>query len=144
MAWTYSGDPADSTRDAVRFLVGDTDTTDQLLNDAEVAFCIAESGGSIYQSAHDCCYSIASKFSRLATSKTVGDLSLSYADRAQAFFALANELLELGARREPPIPWASAANMQRTSDKTTPPTNGTDFWTGQMDYDRGNYWRTNP
>jgi len=144
MAWTYSGDPANSTKDAVRFLIGDTDTTDQLLNDAEVNFCIVQAGESIYQSAHDCCYSIASKFSRMATSKTVGDLSLSYSDRAKAFFELANELLELSARREPPIPWASPANMQRTDEKSVPPTNGTDFWTGQMDYNRGNYWRNTP
>ena len=37
MAWTYGGDPAANARDAIRFLCGDTDTNDQLLNDAEVA-----------------------------------------------------------------------------------------------------------
>ena len=30
MAWSYSGDPDSSALDSVRFLVGDTDTNDQL------------------------------------------------------------------------------------------------------------------
>jgi len=144
MTWTYSGDPSSSNRDAIRFLVGDTDTDDQLLNDAEVAFCIAQAGEGLYQAAHDCAYAIASKFSRMATSKSVGDMSLAYQDRAQAYFNLANELLELGARRDPPTPWVSDQNMKRASDKTIPPENGTEYWTGQMDYERGNYWRNTP
>ena len=127
MAWSYSGDPATSSKDAVRFLIFDTDTNDQLLQDAEINWCIAQAGDSVYQAAHDAAYAIASKFSRMATSKTVGDLSLSYADRAKAYFELANELLELGARREPPTPWVSPENMKRASDKTVPPTNGTEY-----------------
>lgn len=136
MAWTYSGDPATSDRDKVRFLIGDTDSTDQLLQDAEIAYVITEAGGSIYQAAHDAAYAVASKFSRMATSKSVGDLSLSYSDRAKAFFDLANELLELGARREPPTPWISPSNIVRASAKTLPPSNGTEFYTGEFDYYR--------
>ena len=136
MTWSYSGNPASSEKDAVRFLIGDTDTTDQLLSDAEINYVIAESGGSIYQAAHDACYAIAGKFSRMASSKSVGDMSISYADRAQAFFALANELLELAARREVPTPWVSPDNIVRAADKIVPPANGTEFYTGQMDYFR--------
>ena len=62
MSWSYSGNPADSALDKVRFLIGDTDTTDQLLTNEEINYTIAESGGSIYQSAHDAAYAIASKF----------------------------------------------------------------------------------
>ena len=134
MAWSYSGNPADSEKDAVRFLIGDTDTDDQLLSDAEINYVIVESGGSIYQAAHDAAYAIAGKFSRMASSKSVGDMSISYADRAQAFFALANELLELSARREVPTPWVSPDNIIRAAQKTIPPSNGTEFYTGQMDY----------
>lgn len=134
MTWTYSGNPASSEKDAVRFLIGDTDTSDQLLSDAEINYVIVESGGSRYQAAHDAAYAIAGKFSRMAQSKSVGDLSISYADRARAYFELANELLELGARREVPTPWASPDNMIRAAQKQIPPTNGTEFYTGQMDY----------
>lgn len=134
MTWTYSGNPADSEKDAVRFLIGDTDTNDQLLSDAEINYVIVESGGSRYQAAHDAAYAVAGKFSRMAQSKSVGDLSISYADRAKAYFELANELLELSARREVPTPWASPNNMIRASQKTIPPSNGTEFYTGQQDY----------
>jgi len=144
MTWSYTGNPADSMKDAVRFLINDTDTNDQLLSNEEIQWCISQAGDSVYQSAHDACYAIASHFSRMATSKSVGDMSITYTNRAQSYFDLANELLELGARRNPPTPWASEDNMKRASDKTVPPSNGTEYWTGQMDYERGNYWRNTP
>jgi len=134
MSWSYSGDPSSSAKDKVRFLVGDTDTDDQLLNDAEVLYVITESGGSIYQSAHDAAYAIASKFTRMASSKSVGDMSVSYSDRAASYFSLAKALLELGARRQPPTPWISPQNIVRASEKDMPPANGTEFYTGQTDY----------
>lgn len=134
MAFTYSGNPATSDRDAVRFLIQDTDSDDVLLQDAEVDWCITQAGASVYQAAHDAAYAIASKFSRMATSKSVGDMSLSYADRAKAYFELANELLELGARRDSPRPWVSPDNVIRAAAKTQPPSNGTEFWTGVTDY----------
>lgn len=140
MTWTYTGDPSDSPKDTVRFLIADTDTSDQLLSDEEIAYVLSEAGGSVYQAAHDAAYSVASKFSRMATSKSAGDLSISYSDRAAAFYRVANEMLELAARREPPTPWVSPENMKRATDKTVPPENGTEFWTGQMDYERSNYW----
>ena len=42
--WTYSGDPASSDKDAVRYLIGDTDTTDQLLSDEEIGYSISRAG----------------------------------------------------------------------------------------------------
>ena len=46
MAWTYDGDPSANARDAIRFLIGDTDTNDQLLADAEVAWVNSQVTGS--------------------------------------------------------------------------------------------------
>jgi hypothetical protein len=40
MAWTYSGDPSTSDRDAVRFYVQDTDPDFQLIADEEIDFLI--------------------------------------------------------------------------------------------------------
>jgi hypothetical protein len=133
VAWTYSGDPSDSEKDAVRFLIGDTDTTDQLLSDEEIQYTITESG-SLYQAAHDCAYAIASSFARMATSKSVGDLSLSYSDRASSFYQVADRMLQLQAKRQPPTPWIDPDNIIRASQKTIPPSNGTEFYTGQQDY----------
>lgn len=42
MTATYSGDPSSSGADEVRFLLGDTDTTQAKLSDAEIAFLLTE------------------------------------------------------------------------------------------------------
>ncbi len=41
MTWSYAG-PAASDRDAVRFLVGDTDETTQLLSDEEIDYLVGQ------------------------------------------------------------------------------------------------------
>lgn len=144
MTWTYV-DPNNNDRDKVRFLIGDTDSTEPLLSDEEIAFTIAEAGGSVYQGGHDACYAISAKFSRMAQSKSVGDLSLSYADRAGAYAAQAKRLQELGARREPPSIWVAPGSLVRADNRTDSGSNGTEFWTGQMDYLRtGDVFRPQP
>lgn len=42
--WSYSGDPATSDRDEVRFLVQDVDPTTPLLSDAELDYLLAQWG----------------------------------------------------------------------------------------------------
>ncbi len=103
MAWTYGGDPSANARDAIRFLVGDTDTNDQLLNDAEVAWVNNQVTGSdtaitgLYDAAYRCCLLIASKFSRMAD-KAVGDLRVDMSQKAKAYRDQAAELKELASR----------------------------------------------
>lgn len=67
MAWTYSGDPSESDLDEVRFLVGDTDSTDQLLSDEVIEYLIAK-WTPVYDSnimvAAMAAESIAAKFTR--------------------------------------------------------------------------------
>lgn len=133
MTWTYV-DPNNNARDKVRFLIGDTDTTDQLVSDEEIAYLLSETGNSVYLAAHDACYAISSKFARMATSKSVGDLSLSFANRAEQFAALAERLVELAARREPPAPWVAAESIAAPGSRTTTPT--TSFSVGGLDYRR--------
>jgi hypothetical protein len=85
MAWTYSGDPAANDRDAVRFLSGDTDTTNQQINDAEIAYLLAQWNNSTYIAASYACDAIAGKYtSKSDSSKSVGDLSVSTQFMAQA------------------------------------------------------------
>ena len=42
MSWSYSGDPADSDLDLVRFYVGDTDSRWELLQDEEILHVISQ------------------------------------------------------------------------------------------------------
>lgn len=91
MSWTYSGDPSSSTRDEVRFLIGDTDETDPQLNDQEVEYLLAANGDNSQLAAASCADAIASKYTRLVN-KSVGDLSISYGERAQKYTELAGKL----------------------------------------------------
>lgn len=134
MTWTYTGDPSVSDRDKVRFLIGDTDTTDQLVSDEEIAWQLDVVADSIYQAAHDLCVSLAAKFARLATSKSVGDLSLSYSDRSAAFYSLADRILDLASRRDVPTPWASPKNLQTARERDELGMQGHEFYTGVHDH----------
>lgn len=64
MTWTYAGDPSATSLAAVRFLIGDTNTLDQQLNDAEINFALSESGSNKYDAAIYCCDALAAKYSR--------------------------------------------------------------------------------
>jgi hypothetical protein len=140
MAWTYGGDPSANARDAIRFLIGDTDTGDQLLLDAEVAWVNNQVTGSdtattgLYDAAYRCCLMIASKFSRLAD-KSVGDLRVDMAQKAKSYRDQAAELKSL-AQREGLVPTPYAGGMtisdkdidRENSDMVQP-----SFWQGQFD-----------
>lgn len=88
-AWTYSGDPAVSTKDKVRFLIGDTDESDQLVLDTEVAAAVTARGSSYGAAAH-ICRALASKFARRVDTSIDG-MRLSYAQRVKAFFDMAKD-----------------------------------------------------
>lgn len=91
MAWTYSGNPSASTLDAVRFLTGDTDTTDQLLSDAEITYIITENA-TVLRSASESCRAIAAKFARLM-SRSVGGLSADFSAKYSQYLQLADNIM---------------------------------------------------
>lgn len=120
MTWTYSGDPGDSARDAIRFLIGDTDTNDQLLSDEEIAWVNAQASGTttsldaVYDAAAQCAMTIATKLGREAD-KQIGDLSVSLSQRAAAFRQSAVDLRAMAARHTSvPTPYAGGITI---SDK---------------------------
>ena len=90
MAWTYGGDPAANSRDTVRFLLGDTDTNDQLVSDTEVAFAIAQTD-STHAAAAQLAEHLAAKYSRLPDEVT-GQQGQKASQLAIAFAALAKRL----------------------------------------------------
>jgi len=120
MVWSYSGNPADSAVDAVRFLTGDTDTNDQLLDNEEIAWTNNQITGSdtattaLYEVSYRCMVAIASKFSRLAD-QTVGDLRVDMFQKATNAREQA-ALLKQQALREgnTPVPYAGGISV---SDK---------------------------
>jgi hypothetical protein len=106
MTWTYSGNPQSSTKDTVRYLIGDTVEASPMLQDEEIYFALSEVGNNIYRAASNSCYNLAALFTGMAQSesKSVGglDISKSYGDRAQRYERLAKDLLARGRRVNPP------------------------------------------
>ena len=108
MSWTYSADPSSSKKDAVRWLIGDTNPDDPLVQDEEINFCLTEFNGEIYRAASVTARNIAARFTGEAqsTSKSVGGLSLSKSlgDKAQRYERLAKSLLTRSRQVNPPVP----------------------------------------
>lgn len=91
MTWTYSGNPSNSTLDAVRFIIGDTDTNDQLLSNEEINYYVAEHG-SVLRIASESARAIAAKFARYM-SRSIGGLSADFSAKYRQYLELADNLL---------------------------------------------------
>lgn len=89
MTWTYDGTPGSSDRDAVRFLIGDTDTNDQLVTDEEIAWLLT-SEANVYLAAAAACNAIIS--GQRLTDKQIDGLRVSGNQRIQAYRALAADM----------------------------------------------------
>lgn len=86
MAWTYSGNPAASARDKVRFLCGDTDTNDQLLQDEEIDYLLTVRS-SPESTAPLACSTIMGKLAR-EVDYTIGPEKVMASQRLKAYESL--------------------------------------------------------
>ena len=92
MSWSYSGDPSSSDRDSVRFLIGDTDSSDEQLSNEEINWILTQEPNT-YLAGHMAAQIIAGRYARLVD-KSVGDLRISYSQRQKTYFALAEALVQ--------------------------------------------------
>lgn len=91
MTWTYTPDFTQS-RDKVRFLIGDTNTNDQLVSDEEIAFALAQNA-NIYRAGAILCRGIGLKLSRqLTLDPAPGGVSLDSQAQAEKYLKLADDL----------------------------------------------------
>ena len=101
MTWTYGGAPGTTTsatrRDAVRLLVGDTDTTEQQLTDEEIAFGLLQASDDIYNASALLCRALSGKYARLVDT-SVESVSSSYSQRAKQYAELAVRLTKEGKK----------------------------------------------
>jgi len=86
MAWTYSGDPSTSPKDEVRFIIGDTDSSDPQLSDGEIEYLLSEYGSPL-AAAIPAIESLIAKYTRYADQRT-GDISVSYSKLVDQYRAL--------------------------------------------------------
>lgn len=91
MSWTYTGDPTSSAKDSVRFLIGDTDQHDPLLDDQEILYMLGQYNNAPLNAAIRCCEQIAAKFSR-RVNESVGQVRMDFAQASKAYRDMAMDL----------------------------------------------------
>lgn len=82
--YSYSGNPATSPKDLVRFLIGDTDSTEWLLQDEEIVYLLSLYNNAALNAAIRAVETIMSKFSRLAD-ESAGSVSVSFSQRSKSY-----------------------------------------------------------
>lgn len=90
MSWTYSENPASSTRDQLRFLIQDTDIQDQLLSDGELDYLLTSEGSALSAAARAAEILVA-RFSKEMDEK-VGGVSVNFSQRAESYRKLMADL----------------------------------------------------
>ena len=91
MTWTYTNNPTEISRDALRLAVGDTIETDQRLSDEEVEHFLGLYPDSLDLAAAQAAEAIAARYSSMAVSY-VGDLDNSPHLKAEYYLRLARQL----------------------------------------------------
>lgn len=92
MSFTYRG-PSFSTRDQVRYLVQDTDSSDPLLSDDEVGWLLSQYA-DIRVAASEAAKQIALQFARKPKIVKEGTVMVDYGARSAQYMALAAQLAQ--------------------------------------------------
>lgn len=116
MSWSYSGNPAASNLDEVRWWIGDTDTNDQQLADAEINFAISATGDN-KRAAAWCARGLKAKYSREVNIRTGadGEFRADLSNLAKAYGDLADFLESAAAAYA--APWSGAISIDDKSDQ---------------------------
>ena len=134
MTFTYV-DPNSNNRDKVRFLIGDTDSSDQHFSDEEINYLLA-TWTAVYDAAIAGAEILSGRYAHLTNySRSIGDLSISeqYGASAQEFRQLATTLRRQRDDLYPPTPQVNSQAIISTADKSVT-TYKSDFYTGMHDY----------
>lgn len=121
MTWTYTGDPCGSQLDAIRFAIGDTDSTDPLLTDEELNYLLKQSGGATQAAALSACRRLLAKFARCVDTRT-GDIDVKYSQRIEHI----KTQMEMIRQESVPTPYAGGIrvsdieNVQDDEDRQGP------------------------
>ena len=119
MSWTYDAtelgtSTASERLNSVRLFVGDTDTTDQQVQNEEITFALSQTSDNVYSAASFTARLIASKYSRLVTTELDGQLMAEYSDLAKQYSKLSKDLDELASEYGSPKLGVSAGGLTTT------------------------------
>ena len=116
MTWTYTLALL-STSDLmqVRYLIGDTDSTEELLQDEEIEWVLTQIP-NIYLAAAECCLQIAMWFIRRAVQEKVEQVQFDYRERANTYLKLKDQWEQKAKTLVPGQAYAGGISI---SDKET-------------------------
>jgi len=116
MSWSYSGSPADSDLDEVRYRAGLTKTGEQYASDQEINFCIAEESNNIAAAAL-VCESVAAMLAREVDIRAGpgGELSLKMSQASDAFYARAKALRKMASGYA--APWSASISIDEKNEQ---------------------------
>lgn len=103
---------ATSPKDVIRMMIGDTDPTNPLLQDEEIAYILSKRPNP-YGAAAECCRSLAVRFASQVTT-AAGDTKIAYSDITKAFAARAQAFESQAANSGAGLPYAGGISQ---SDK---------------------------
>lgn len=132
MTWTYSGDPGASALDELRFLIGDTNVSSQLLSDEELNYLLFQSSDSTTAAGIEACRRLIAQYARLVDQRT-GDIDIKYSQRIDQFNQLIAQLRE-GMAPVPYMGGISRSDMETVRDDED--RQGPIFAIGQLDNPR--------
>ena len=97
MSWSYDPTDLNTTTasgrlNTVRFLVGDTDTNDQKVQNEEIEFSLSQVNDNVYDSASYVASTLASKYASKVTIELDGQLTAYYSDLYAHYKSLADKL----------------------------------------------------
>jgi len=138
VSWTYSGDPATSDRDAVRFWVGDVDTTRELLSDQEIDFLLTSPYDSVLLVAAQCAEVLAGRYAGEVSVSTDGT-SVATSELQNKYEQLATSLRDQYKESGAGLPFDSSSMWPDAHDPSIKPLNfGVGFmdnaWAGSQSY----------
>ena len=139
MAWTYDPTNLDSStdtgrRDIVRFLLGDTDFTDQQVTNEEVLFALDLNSNDTYRSASWLASRVAAKYARYVDTDLDGQLAESYSQLHKHYTALAAQLSkEAGSFGGNLMAYAGGINKTDMEIALRDPKRPRGFYIGQFD-----------
>lgn len=112
MAFTWTGNPAASTLEKIRFLIDDKDSTRAKFTDDEINFAYAEEG-SVYNAAAMLCEQLATKYAD-AVSRALGPLRVDLSDKSEQYAKRAAQLRARAVAYATPY----VGGMSDTKDET--------------------------
>lgn len=120
MPWTYTGNPGSSEKDMVRFLIADTNTSRQLVQDEEIEWLLTQEM-NVYMAAAACCRSLIVKAGGVRR-KRISDFDISY--DVQFYVTTMAQLTARGSSHQVPyaggISVADKQAQQADVDAVTP------------------------